>query len=292
MASFADGQAARDRAARDGRSDTTVGTCVGYDFPNQLVKINVGGQTLSMPWAADMPFAGDSVRVLWVGNKPICIAVNGSAQGTYVSVSSGIATVTGDDGRTYLYAMPNGITFTAGDRVMLLHSKRMVGSPKYAVEPPGSTLNVPGGPPGGSSGSATFKPTQSGSYRDGAFRGQDVEVNAGRAGMYWYGTQIAATIPDSATVKKMTLQLVEIYDNIPGTPSMLGTHTQAAPSGQPTIAGVIPILDGGSINILSLANALKTGAGLGVGFDISGQTGYRAFASLASSGSIYAEWTL
>jgi hypothetical protein len=50
----------------------------------------------------------------------------------------------------------------------------------------------------------------------------------------------------------------------------------------------VSINSGGTFSIMAVANALKTGAAYGVGFQK--ETGYRAFASSASSGAITIKW--
>lgn len=277
---------ARDRSRlQAGLSATAEGTVEDYDWPNRLVLVNVGGAATWMRWAGTAPWRGDLVRVISAGQIPTCMSVYGSAMGTYVSVDSNIATVTGDDGQTYTYPVQAGATFTGGDRVALLHSHQLVVG-EYATEPLDSEYFVPGAPPGGGGGLYEFRPTASGSYRDGVYRGPLVEVNEFRTGMYWYGTQIADSIPDSAVITKATITLAQTYDEI-GVASLLGTHTQASPAGEPSITGVVAINSGGVFDITAIADALKTGAGYGVGFQI--DTGYRAFESFATSGTIHIE---
>ncbi len=285
--SFGEEQARTNRALEEASARASTGTCVGYGWAAGLTQVNVGGSVLSMPWAGDAPWIGETVRVIWVGGQPIAIAAHGSAMGTVQSVTSNIATVTGDDGRTYLYPVATGLTVSAGHRVRLDHGGRLV-SVRYAAEPPGSAFEVPPAPPS-SGGSATFVPTASGSYRDGVFRSGQVEVNEFRVGVYWYGEQIAGTIPDSAAVTRMEIRLTEEYDQQVGPASRLGTHTQASPSGEPSIIGSIDVDGSGAYSILPFATALKTGAALGVGFQLG--YGYRGFSAAPAGGQIYAEWT-
>lgn len=275
-----------DAEVKAGLSASLEGTCVGYQFASRLVIINVGGVPIPLPWIGSAPWKGDTVRILKLGETRVCQSVYGSAIGTVVSVASSVATVLGDDGVTYQYPVRVGDTISAAHRVRLDHAGQLVLG-RYAVEPPSSDLNTPSGPPVGAGGAQTFLPTASGSYRSGVFRGPDVEVNVSRTGMYWYGSQIADTIPDGAVITSASIALVELYDQI-GVASLLGTHTQAAPSGEPVISGVVSINSGGTFSIMAVADALKTGAALGVGFQKN--TGYRAFASSASSGAITITW--
>ena len=275
-----------DAEVKSGLSATVEGTCVGYVFASRLVLIDVGGVAIPMPWLGPAPWKGDRVRILKLGETRVCQSVYGSAIGTVVSVAANVALVTGDDGVSYRYPVRIGDTISAGHRVRLDHAGQLVAG-RYAAEPPSSDYTTPPAPPAGTGGTQTFLPTASGSYRSGAYRGPDVEVNVSRTGVYWYGTQIADTIPDGATITAATISLSQLYDQI-GVASLLGTHAQASPGGEPVIAGVVSVNSGGTFSIMAVADALKTGAALGVGFQKN--TGYRAFGSYAFSGAITISW--
>jgi len=275
-----------DSEVKTGLSASLEGTCVGYVFASRLVLVDVGGVTIPMPWLGTAPWKGDTVRILKLGETRLCQSVYGSAIGTVSSVASSVATVTGDDGTIYRYPVRIGDTISAGHRVRLDHAGQIVLG-RYAAEPPSSEYETPAGPPASSGGSKTFLPTASGSYASGVFRGPEVEVNSLRTGMYWYGSQIADTIPDGATITSATITLIQTYDQI-GVASLLGSHNRKSPNGEPVISGVVSINSGGTFSIMAVANALKTGAAYGVGFQK--ETGYRAFASSASSGAITIKW--
>lgn len=283
---YAKGQAETVKRLSDAGASVSTGTCVGYDWDQSLTVVNVGGSVLSMPWDGAPPWIGGRVRVLTSGGQPVAQLVHGSAVGTVVSVDSGVATVLGDDDRTYLYPHAASLTLVGSERVRLDHGGRLVVA-EYAAEPPGSDFEVPAAPPG-SGGSVTFVPTDSGSWRDGAFRGGQVEVNAYRMGVYYYGTQIRDTIPTSAVITRAELRLVEDYDYFPGTSAPLGTHGGASSAaGVPTLSGSVPVLDGGAIDIGSIVGQFQSGA-LGVGFGAG--AGQRAFSAAPASGQIYVEW--
>lgn len=279
--------ARRNAELRKGRSAAAEGYCEDLDWPNYLATINIGGARQVMPWAGVPPWPGDRVAVLYNGGSPRCFAVYGPSQGTVVSVASGIATVTGDDGREYVY--PAAVTVVSGNRVRLDHGGHLVTS-VYPGEPAETPYIPAPAPPTTGRGSATFRPIDSGNYRLGAYQGSFVEVSDNRVAAYWYGTQIANTIPDGATVTKADLQLVERWDKIPGTASHLGTHTQATRTGPPTITGAINVTGSGPVSILAFADALKTGAAFGVGF--AAGFGWRQFDTFAASGALYMEWTV
>lgn len=271
--------------ARHG-ADTVQGVCEDLDWPNFLAVVNIGGARQAMGWVGVPPWPGDRVRVIYTAEKPWCVAVWGASQGTVTAVVGGFVTVTGDDSRVYRY--PAAYLATAGDRVFMDHGARLV-TGKYPDEPAEAPF-VPGPPPptGGRS-TATFNPTDSGNYRGGVYQDSFVEVSDYRTGVYWYGTQIRDTVPATAVVTRAELRLTELWDELPGTASKLGTHTQQVRGATaPTLTGGVDVYDGGVVNILGFADALKTGAAYGVGF-VAG-FGWRRFGSASTSGAITMEW--
>lgn len=279
-------------AQKQGLSDTRDAVCVDVDYVTRLATVNVGGSVQVMAWAAAAPWPGDRVRVFTLGQKPVCVVSHGSPQGTVSSADSSQAVVVGDDGVTYTYPYRVGDALAPGDRVRLDHAGRFVAG-EYTAEPPGSEYETPAAPPSSGTFSRTFYPTDSGNYRFGVYQTQFAEVSANRAAYYWYGTQIASTIPDAATITKAQLRLVEVWDELPTVPSRLGTHAQASSvhtSSAPAISGALELTGGGTINVATYATALKTGAAYGFGFPAG--YGWRRFDSGARSGALYVEWTL
>lgn len=272
------------REQEDARSARSAGTVTNVNWSLRLVEVDLGGARQWMAWASTAPFVGDVVRVIWAGQEPTAFAAYGSPMGTVQSIVGSLARVLGDDGVMYEWPHISGSAPSAGHRVALLHQHRMVSS-RYSAEPPGSQLSTPSQPGGGRT--ATFYPTESGSWRDGAFRGPLCEVNVNRTGVYYYGSQLASSL-GGATPKKLLLTLREDYDNVSGTPSLVGAHSKAGSGdGAVSISGVVPVDGSGTWDITALASAFAGGA-LGVGFQI--DTGYRAFESYATSGALYAEW--
>lgn len=284
--SAADDAAQAAAKLRAGLSDTSEGLCVSVDWTNRLVTVNVGGGSQKMPWLGAPPFIGDRVRVIYAGRKPICELIQGSPVGTVVGVASNLATCTGDDGKTYTYAIENGATLSAGQRVRLDHAGRLV-ILRYAVDPPGLVPAGSNASPGGA-GSATFLPIDSGCFRSGVFDSQYVEASSSRVAAYWYGTQMADTIPDAAVITRAEIHLVELWDQIPGAPTPMGTHTQPTRGAVPTVTGTINVFGSGTVALGGFADLLKTGAAYGIGF--LGTTGWRRFDKYSGSGGIYMEW--
>lgn len=288
MASDAVDQQLALAAVAAGLSDTTSGTVVSVDWTNRLVVVMVAGAPQAMPWQGAPPWPADQVRVVYSGQRPVCELVEGSPQGTVVSVASNLAIVTGDDGVAYTYPYSSELTLSAGNRVALDHAHRIV-SAKYSTEPAGSEAAGPTAPGAGRK-SATFRPIDSGNYSNGSFASQYAEISVSRTAAYWYGHQIEDSIPDGATVTKATIALRELWDQVPGAPTEMGTHSQASRGGEPTISGAIDVSGSGTFDIGAFATALKTGSALGIGFRKA--TGWRRFDTYARSGSIYMEWML
>lgn len=277
---------------RSSKSDQVDAVCVASDWDAGFVTVNIGGAEQVMSWVGSAPYPGDRVRVLTLGMKPVAVVQHGAPSGTVVSASSTLATVNGDDGRTYVYPFRVGDAIVPGDRVRLDHAGRCVAL-EYTEEPPGSEYEPPPAPPAAAVKARWFYPTDSGNYRFGSYVSQFAEVSENRAAYYWYGTQIASSIPDNATVTRAEIRLVEVWDELPGVVSRLATHTDASSvhsGAAPALSGAITVSGGGTINIASYANALKTGAAYGVGFPAG--FGWRRFDSAAKSGAIYMEWSV
>lgn len=272
---------------------TTEGTCVDVDWDAGLAEINQNGVTVSMPWRGKPPWPGDRVRIDTAGKQRVCEAILGSPMGTVVSVASDRVTVTGDDGRTYVY--PHlGAAPSSGNRVHLDHSGRAV-TGVYSTEPVGSDLFLPELPPAPPSvaGSATFAPVWSGQWWYDNFNGERPQVGQTTMGAYGYGQQIPGTVPASATVTKCELRLTQNWDELPNLDVDMGLHAKEARPGtlfNSDVSGSISVPTGSrTVNILPFAAALVAGTALGVAFRRG--TGWRQYAA-APSGQIYMEWSV
>lgn len=271
-----------------GASDSSEGTCTAVSWGDRLATVNRQGATQQMPWVGTAPWVGDRVRVVAAGKQPFCIAVYGSPEGTFVSAAGNLATVTGDDGVTYVYPYPFGASYSAGNRLLLDHAHRAVVM-RYSADPPVIDPVNPSGPPSGSLSAAWFYPIDSGNYSNGVFSSQYAEVSVSRTAAYWYGTQIAHTIPDTAVISRAEIHLVELWDQVPGTSTQMGYHTQPTRGSEPTITSTINVSGSGAYALGGFADLLKIGAAYGVGFRKN--TGWRRFDTYALSGAIYMEWT-
>ncbi|ANJ26827.1 hypothetical protein [Agromyces aureus] len=283
-----------------GASDMSVGQCVTVNDASvpPMVQVNLGGGVQWMPYTGARPWPGERVLVGYLGRKPVCHGpIYGHPLGTVVSVASGIVTVTGDDGQTYRYSCAFADTLSTSNRVAMHHAARQV-IHRMSAEPPGSTFTPPPEPPPVSVvQTRTFSPIDSGDwyYSGSRWYGQEPTISENHAGFYFYGTQIADTIPDTATIISATMWLVELWDNVPGTPSQLGSHgNPTKPGFAPGLSGSLTVNNTGNYDVSSFANALKTGAQFGLGFyrgNGSPGTGYRAYGTYAQSGAITITWS-
>ncbi len=275
-----------------GMSDSLEGTVVAVDWTSMLATVSAGLVTTRMPWSGPAPWVGDRVRVIKAGLKPVCALIAGSPMGTAVSVSAGLVTVTGDDGRQYKW--PHlGAAPASGGRVRLDHAGRVVVG-AYSSEPPGSTWKPPTPPPT-AGGAAWFHPIWSGSWRYGALSGDDVEVSYSRVAGYGHGTQVRDTVPAGATLVRADLHLVPLWDRLPGSVASMGVHSHNARPGtlaEGDISGTVGVPSNAAVSILGpLADALRAGTAFGVAFRPGDGSWWRSYAAAPTSGRLYLEWS-
>lgn len=275
-----------------GSSDTTEGTVLDVDWAAGLALVDMNGVTVEMRWEGPAPWDGDRVRIVKAGQKPVCALIMGSPMGTLQTVSSGYATILGDDGQTYRYPYLGAAPTLAAPRVRLDHAGRVVLSGGYSAEPEGSDFVRPSAPPKPSAREAWFAPKWSGNWREGSYQNSGVEVSDSRTGAYGYGKQIRDTVPNGATILVARLYLSLEWDNVPGVASSLGVHgfdqrptsfSDANLSGGGAVSGTTVALPGGVIS------ALVGGSAFGVGFR-SGN-GWRRYKPAPGSGRIYMKWS-
>lgn len=272
-------------------SSATEGIVVAQDWDNGFVTVDFGGTTQTLKWDGTAPWIGDTVVITVNGQNPRCRAVYGPAIGTVVSAGSSFATVLGDDSKTYIYVDQFGVS--ASQRVRLDHAGRRIAG-VYPAEPADSEYVRPSPPPAPTGPKrAWFNPAWSGNWRPG-YAGSECEISSTRLGAYGYGTQIADTIPNSASIRVAQLHLVQNWDNVPGTASSMGLHGFGSAPGSfvnANLSGSFGVAGGSqALNILgTVADALKNGTAFGVGFR-SGSFGWRQFAAAPGSGRIYMEW--
>lgn len=285
---------------RQGTAASTGGVVTDIDFSSKTVRVNSGGVTRVLPWAGPVPFVGAKVRISKLGQQSFCVVSGeGASYGTVQSLGSTTAVVLGQDGVTYIYPYPSGAALSAGHEVALDHARRLVlfrvsALPASSEPPPPDVGSTPTPPPTTSARQTrTFKPTGSANWYSagGRWDSEYVEISTTRSGYYFYGKQIANTIPDSASIVSARIQLAEVWDKVPGTASQMGVHGYSARpgSGPLGLTGSVAVTGGGSIGLtLAMANALKTGSAFGVGF--AQNTGWRRFDRYVRSGALTITW--
>lgn len=277
--------------ARQGAAASTEGEVVSVDFGAMVAEVDSSGIRRLLTWAGPAPFPGARVRVVKAGQQSFCMmAAEGSSLGTVVSSSGGLVTVTGDDLVTYEYPYEEGETFSSGNRVVMDHARQVV-LMRLSTDTSGGAP-VTGGPvappPVSKRHTRAFRPIDSANWwsTGGRWDAPYADVSVSRSAYYFYGSQIADTIPNSATVVDASIYVEEHWDNVPGVASLLGTHThKTRPGGGPlALSGATAIDNSGHWNITGLATALKNGTAFGVGF--AQNTGWRRFGPWTSSGTI------
>jgi hypothetical protein len=276
-------------------------TVLETSYPS-YVTVNLNGSHVPALCAGgQFPAVGDSVMVLQIGTLLICMgAIPKPAHGIVVSAASeGRVSVEADDGQTYSLNYNHLYTPAVNDHVKIdwdLIGGFVVGP--LAAAPTGDPhLIVPTGPGGseGSGGTTTvaFNPTDSGTWNGSSYFTTQVYCGDTTLGAYFYGTQIADTIPDGAVINAIAVFVDETTNYYPGSLATFGLHSLPGRSGAPNPSSPVPIAAGsGWKNLpLSFGDALKTGAAFGLATD---HGGYHIFApkGVGNSGALSITWTV
>ncbi|MFF2274219.1 hypothetical protein ACFVTX_18235 [Agromyces sp. NPDC058136] len=262
-----------------------AGTYQGLDGLRALVQFD-GGRVPAHFMTAWMPVLGDTVWVVVIDGVAYLLGPSAPrpADGTVVSVSAGIATVSTEIGN--VPATYTGTAPSAGQQVKLLASGgfHIIGVKSTSPAPPPV---VPGGGSGTAERTEVFYAVDAGSYQSRWWQDQ-VWASDGNWGAWFYGDKIWQTVPASAVGLSLEIYLPVVQ--LQGSPPRFGMHPwqQKAVSGTPTdgsYSGTTPIGVGGSgwaALPTSWIDSLKYGGGQnGVGL-VHG--GYNKFASLGADG--------
>ena len=269
-------------------------------YPNYVTVNLAGGSVNAICVSGQFPAVGDSVIVLQVGDSMICLgAIPKPAHGIVVAAASGgRVSVKADDGVTYSVNYNHLYTPAVNDHVKLdwdLIGGFVVGP--LAAAPTGDpNLIVPSGPTvppdTRTSHSATFYPTDSGTWNGTRYFTNDVYCGDNTLGAYFYGTQIADTIPDNATITAIAVYLDETTNYYPGSLATIGTHGLPSKSGAPVTGDAVAVSAGTGWKGLpnAFGGVLMTGAAYGLATD---HGGYHIFApkGVGNSGALTINWT-
>jgi hypothetical protein len=253
----------------------------GSDGSGCLIDIQ-GSRIPALLGTTFLPEVGENVWV-WVINDMYFIMGSTAVkpdQGTVVSASGGLATLTTSVGTT-IAAPYVGAAPSAGQVMKLLWHNgpfAMLMSTSPAPAPP-----PPPPPSGATTHTHYFAAIDAGSYGSRWWTDQ-VWASDNNLGAWFYGSKISDTIPAAAAISS-----VQIYispQQISGSAPNFALHPyQVKPGGSPSYSLVtaIGVGGGGWLNLpTSFGNGLKAGGGsAGVGVD---HGGYNIFNSLAADG--------
>lgn len=142
--------------------------------------------------------------------------------------------------------------------------------------------------------SADFRADDSGSYQSGSWWTSDVWCSDTNIGAWFYGSTIADTIPDAATITSVQVYVNEFYNAFPTSLATVGLHALATKAGAPTVTSEVTVSAGSGWKTLPAAfgDALKTGVSRGVGTDHGGYHKWRSRAADADSGLLRIGWSV
>lgn len=289
--SLAERLAQSDAENRSGLSQLSAAVCMAVNWTAGTATLNIGGGVVEVPMAGTAPIVGDRVWVGFLGNQPVCLGPVPKPPTATVKTapSNGKTSVLGDDGQTYSVAYPVGVTPAVNDRVALdwrvpggFISARL-SSETAAATPAPPVVTEP------TLHEATFNPTDSGSYRNGSWWTPEVWASDNNLGAFFYGGQVAGSIPDNAAIEEVRVY-VEAYYTFGDRPNF-GLHSSGSKDGAPNIRDSFPVPSGSGWKDLprSFGDALKTGAAQGIGVNRGGYHKFRP-AGVDNSGALYVRW--
>lgn len=278
-------------------SSVERGTCVSVDWAAGLTTVNIAGGRRVLRMAGPAPTPGDQVWVATLGGIPLCLGpLPRASTGTIQAApAGGKIAVRSDDGGDYVLPYNfDHAAFAAGQRVALdwdsatvayrLSSDPTIVTEVVAPTPPASAAN--------STVTREFAPTGSGSYytRSGTWTKNDVWCSDTLIGCYFYGTQIADTIPDGARIDAVTLHVTETTNSYPSSLATFGTHGLAGRNGAPTVSNAVTVPNGSGGKSLptSFGDSLKNGSQLGIGTN---RGGLHVFGTAPNSGRLAITYT-
>lgn len=278
-------------------SDIERGTCLSVDWATGLVTVNIAGGRRVLRMAGPVPTPGDQVWVGTFGGIPLCLGpLPKASTGTVLSAPAGgkVAVKTDDGGEWSLPYNFDHATFAAQQRVAIdwdsgTVAYRLSSDPTIVAE-----VIAPTPPASAASSTVTreFAPTGSGSFytRTGTWTKNDVWCSDTLIGCYFYGTQIADTIPDNARIDAVTLHVAETTNSYPSSLATFGTHGLSGRTGAPAVSNAIAVPNGSGGKSLptSFGDALKTGAQLGIGTN---RGGLHVFGTAPNSGRLVITYT-
>lgn len=285
-----------------GRRDLRIGVCRSIDWTVQIADVSFDGSANTIPcrMSGDAPRPGEPVWVLFVDDLALTIEPPSRPPlGKVVgSPSAGQVSVLSDNGQTYVVGFQTGYTPADGHRVLI--DWRGGGFILIRVD---AESVAPAPDPGASGGgqvarSKTFNAMDSGSYRTGG-GWQTGAVYFGSSfpsAGYFYGPQMADSIPDTAPITAARVYLEVLQASGAGTMT-LSLHTSATRPGgnlaldQTINIGAMPAGFRGDVTLpTSWGDLLKTGARLGIGTSGPGLRVLKGTNQQPAAGAITLDW--
>lgn len=274
-----------------------IGTVVSVDWVTQTCVVNIDTTSVVARISGQAPVVGKSINVMVVGqlaytlgrqDPPPLATVNGAP-------ASGLVNVLSDDGNTYRVGFQTSYTPASGHRVLMDWDagghivNRVDAAPTVTPPPENDNPSV--------RKTRTFRATDSGSYRSSWSSGVVYFGQSYPSAGWFYGTQMADSIPDDAVINSVSIYLeVTAQSGVATMPLYL--HTSASRPGgglaldQGTDIGSMPNGFRGNVGLpAGWGNLLKTGARLGVGTTGPGYRRLNGPAQSAAAGSITISWT-
>lgn len=282
------------------RLEVRVGKCVSVDWKQLVAQVQLVGvpQAIPVRMVGQAARPGDDIWVMLAGESAFTIGrpsrpATGTVTGSPVNAQ---VTVKADNDVTYTVGFSPSYVPAPGHRVLLnwdggghiVIRTDAADQPTVVVAAPAST---------GSTKSQTFYASDSGSYRSSGWQTGSVYFGQSfpSAG-YFYGNQIADSIPDGATITGIRAYLEVIDASGQGT-MPLSLHASASRPGgslaldQTTSIGAMPRGFAGTIDLPNAwGDLLKTGARRGIGTSGPGYRVLRGTNAQPAAGALTIDW--
>lgn len=263
-----------------------------------LALVDIDGKRLRVPNVGQhWPILGDDVRLLRIDKQFVMLGP------TRARATVGRVTATGaprctveyppGSGVSQLMGYPKGSTPVVGDVALIDWPS---GGTVIALVTQAAGVSAPTDPtppPAAQTGRQVFTALDSGQYaKGGGLQSNDVYASTSTRSLWVYGTKIADTIPDGATITSIAINVSPLRDS--GNAPRFGTHALAGmPGTSPTIDNLTSVnKPNGRVELpLSFGNLLKTGAALGIGVDGAGYAIFRGTQKDGQSGALDISWT-
>jgi hypothetical protein len=279
---------------------SVIGVFAGVNADGNQALVNVDDRQLIVPpLGPTWPIVGDRVRLLRAGKMTLMLGTvqQRSTLGRVTDVGSPKCTIEYPPGSgvTDLMSMPKGATPEVGDLVVICWDGEaartvisIVSSQTDQPKPPD-----PSGPPVQTTGRQTFTAADSGSFQNGRWWTNQVYASASNRSAFFYGSKIADTIPDEATIDSISVFLSPTRNS--GNQPRIGTHGYTSnPGSAPTIGNFVSLANASGWVALPtpFGDLLKTGAQWGVGFDGAGFAIFKGTQQDGQAGALDIAWHL